>query len=81
MQNMLLVALDHMELSHAARIVCINITAVQTGSLWLPETGDIGSAAVSLLSISENFDVQLSEVVACRTFKIKFQPGEARLTA
>ena len=66
MQNLLLVALDHLDLATAAQTVCINIAEVQTSRKWMPDVGDFGVANITLLIVSENPDGLFSEVqTAC----------------
>ena len=62
MQNLLLVMLDLLDLSSAARIVCINITDVHTEIMWLPAAGDVGTANISLVTMSEDPDGLFGEV-------------------
>lgn len=53
---MLLVALDYLGLSIAAKAAYVNITAVQTEASWQAETGDIGIVTVTLVTMSDEPD-------------------------
>ena len=59
---MLLVALDYLGLSIAAKAAYVNITEIQTEVSWLPETGDFGIATVTIVTMSDDPDCLFGSV-------------------
>lgn len=53
---MLLVAIDYLGMSIAAKAAYVNITEVKTDVLWLPEAGDVGIATLTVVTMSDDPD-------------------------
>ena len=55
-QNLLLVAIDYLGMSIAAKAAYVDITHVTYNAFWLPETGNIGVVNVTLKTMSDDAD-------------------------
>ena len=55
-QNMLLVAIDYLGMSIAAKAAYVHILEVRSEVQWLPETGDVGIANITLITMSDDPD-------------------------